>query len=97
MYTQVTKYDFTEAFKNLDRVSNFQHDGLEALFEYLTDLERDCGESYELDVIALCCDFSRFDSIEDYNQQYNTDFTSMDDVEEFACQINHEAFICYAH
>jgi len=97
MYTQISKYDFIDAFKNLDRVSNFQYDGLEALFEYLTDLERDCGESYELDVIALCCDFTRFDSIEDYNQQYSTNYVSMDDVDEFACQIDDSAFICYAH
>ena len=97
MYTKVTEYDFTEAFKNLDRVSHFQYDGLAALFNYLSDLEQDTGESYELDVIALCCDFSRFDSIEDYNEQYSTKHTSMDDVDEFACQINHEAFICYAH
>lgn len=97
MYTQVSEYDFIKAFEDYGRMSHFQRDGLWALYLYLTDLEQDTGEKYILDVIALCCDFDRFDSIEMYNANYNTDYTSMDDVDEFACQIDDDAFICYAH
>lgn len=97
MYTQVTKYDFIDAFAAHKRDTHFMRDGLLALFEYLTDLEQDTGETYELDVIALCCDFQRFDSIADYNEQYSTDCTSADDIVELACMIDDKAFICYAH
>jgi hypothetical protein len=97
MYTQINQHEFIDAFAAYNRMENFQRDGLLALYEYLTDLEQDTGETYELDVIALCCDFTRFDSIADYNAQYNTNYDSMDDVDEFACQINDDAFICYAH
>lgn len=97
MYTQVSEYDFIKAFEDYGRMSHFQRDGLWALYLYLTDLERDNGETYELDVIALCCDFQRFESVEDYNEQYSTEYDSMDDVDEFACQIDDNAFICYAH
>ena len=97
MYTQVSEYDFIKAFEDYGRMENFQRDGLWALYLYLTDLEQDTGEKYILDVIALCCDFARFDSIELYNANYNTDYDSMDDVDEFACQIDDNAFICYAH
>lgn len=97
MYTQINQYDFIDAFAAHKRDTHFQRDGLLALFEYLTDLERDCGETYELDVIALCCDFQRFESIADYNEQYSTEYTSTDDIDELACMIDDTAFICYAH
>jgi hypothetical protein len=97
MYTQVTEYDFIKAFDDYGRMGNFQRDGLWALYLYLTDLEQDTGEKYELDVIALCCDFTRFDSLRDYNEQYGTDYDDMYDIEEIACAIDDDAFICYAH
>lgn len=97
MYTQVTKYDFIDAFAAHNRENQFERDGLLALFEYLTDLERDTGEAYELDVIALCCDFQRFESIADYNEQYSTEYTSVDDIDELACMIDDDAFIVHNH
>lgn len=33
-----------------------------ALFEYLEDLESGTGEEIELDVIAICCDYSEYSS-----------------------------------
>lgn len=97
MYTQINHYDFIDAFAAHNRVSNFNRDGLLALFEYLTDLKQDTGETYELDVIALCCDFQRFESVEDYNEQYSTEYASVDDIDELACMIDDNSFICYAH
>jgi len=57
--------DFERAFREYDRFDNFGHDGLKALFEYLEGYEEDCGEEIELDVIALCCDYSQYDSAAD--------------------------------
>ena len=97
MYTTVTKSDFIDAFVRYDRLSNFEYDGLCALFEYLDDLETQGGEPIELDVIALCCDFQRFEDIAEYNAAYSTDYDSVNDIDELACTINDDAFICYAH
>jgi hypothetical protein len=68
-----------------------------ALFDYLQELEDCAGYEFELDVIALCCDYTRFDSLRDYNEQYGTDYDDRYDIEEIACAIDDDAFICYAH
>ena len=46
--------DFRQAFKDMNRQEQFSYDGLEALYNMLED----CAPDYELDVIALCCDYS---------------------------------------
>lgn len=50
--------DFTAAFHRADRGNQFTHDGLRVLFEYIEEYEESCGEEVELDVIALCCEYS---------------------------------------
>ena len=50
--------DFVDAFRTHNRMDQFSYDGLKALFEHLEQYEEDTGEEMELDVIALCCDFS---------------------------------------
>lgn len=57
MKQTINAFDFRRAFNDHDR-ENFSYDGLNILFDYLEDLEQDCGEEYELDVIALCCEFT---------------------------------------
>lgn len=57
MYQTVNFTDFHTAFNQL-RPDNFTYEGLQALFEYCEDYERDTGETMELDVIALCCDIT---------------------------------------
>jgi len=54
---------FQTAFENL-RPNNFSYEGLTALFNYLEAYEEDTGEAIELDVIALCCDYSEMTELE---------------------------------
>jgi hypothetical protein len=49
--------EFQDAFTSL-RPQNFSLQGLGVLWDYLEECEQDCGEEYELDVIALCCEFT---------------------------------------
>lgn len=58
MKSTVTKLDFRAAFHNMGRGDQFTHEGLWELYDFLIDMENDTGEEFELDVIALCCDFS---------------------------------------
>lgn len=62
MHIKVDLYMFREQFRLMDR-TNFSYEGLEVLFDYLEELEH-CEEPYELDVIALCCDFAEGDALE---------------------------------
>lgn len=58
MKTIVTLHDFRQAFQDAGRGEQFSYEGLERLYEFLTQYEDDTGDEIELDVIALCCEYS---------------------------------------
>jgi len=83
MKQTVYLHDFRDAFKKMDRADNFSYEGLEALYNWLIDYEQDTGEVQELDVIALCCDFTEYESLEDFQADYNADeYQTIDDIEQ---------------
>ena len=87
---------FVDAFKMSDRYEELGgYDGLKALFDYLEEYEDSTGEELELDVIALCCEYDYFESIAEYNVDYEADCESMEDVEDYTTVIpvDDEAFI----
>ena len=57
MKNTVTLYDFRESFRQV-RPNNFSYEGLEVLFDGLTEIEENCDTEIEFDVIGLCCEFS---------------------------------------
>ena len=64
----VTESDFRDAFQAI-RPDNFSYEGLTALYECLSE---DIGEDIELDVIALCCDFTEYNE-EEARREFNID------------------------
>ena len=90
MKQTINSYEFQNAFKQA-RPDNFSYDGLEALFEYLEQYETDTGEEIELDVIALCCDYSEL-SIDEVISQYTIndeiDLDDLDDDEKSSVSLN---------
>ena len=60
MKQTVSNTGFHQAFSDYNRKDNFSSDGLDALFEYLEEMENGLGEEIELDVIGLCCDYSEY-------------------------------------
>ena len=63
---------FRDAFRAMDRHGYFSYEGMELLFDYLEEMSPD----YELDVIALCCEYSEDspeDIVESYGIEYDTD------------------------
>ena len=48
---------FLEAFAQSGR-ENFSHHALVLLFDFLTELDAETGQDTELDVIAICCEYS---------------------------------------
>jgi hypothetical protein len=41
------------------RPNNFTYAALDVLFEYFEEYEEETGEEIELDVIAICCDYTQ--------------------------------------
>lgn len=74
----VTFNDFYNEFKAYDRLDNFSYEGLVALYEYLENLYEDLGETYELDVIELCCEFTEYESFE----ELQVDYPSIEDFDD---------------
>ena len=58
MKTTVTVGSFIQAFSDCNRAENFSYNALECIFDYLEEYEDQTGEEIELDVIAICCEFS---------------------------------------
>ena len=56
---------FLDEFK-ATRPDNFSYEGLEALFDYYDTMD----ECIEFDPIALCCEWTEYDSIEAVQKDY---------------------------
>ena len=79
IYKTIDIYDFRRAFTDYDRTAHFSYDGLNALFDWLSEMSNDCTEPYELDVIALCCEFTEYSDLAEIKQAYNT-INTIDDL-----------------
>lgn len=82
MYQSINVYNFRDAFHNMGRGEQFSYEGLEVLFDGLEQYEADTGESVELDVIGLCCDFSE-SSQDEIKEYYSHMIEEEEDIEEF--------------
>jgi hypothetical protein len=80
MKTTVSRYDFERAFVDADRKENFSYEGLNALFDYLESYEEETGQEIELDVIALCCDYTE-DTVKGIAEAYGLELPE-DETEE---------------
>jgi len=49
---------FVDAFHAFNRYDQFGYEALKVIFEYLEEYEDSTGEEVELDVIAICCDYT---------------------------------------
>jgi len=78
MKITVTESMFVEQFKRI-RPENFSNAALEALFAHFEEQERDQGEEFELDVIAVCCDWTEYDSALEAAEAYGFETKQSDD------------------
>lgn len=70
MKKTINFYDFENEFIAMSREDSFSYDGKRALFDYLEEYEDSTGEELELDIIALCCEFTE-DSIQNIAENYS--------------------------
>ena len=65
----VNEYDFRHAFERMGRGKQFSYDGLDTLYEIVEEYADGAGEPFELDVVALCCDFAEY-TLEEVLSEY---------------------------
>ena len=71
MKQTVSESMFRDAFlMSNERKETFSYEGLTALYNYLTELEDGCSEEMELDVIALCCEYTEYKSADEAACEY---------------------------
>lgn len=91
--------DFLEEFEKHGRENQFSYEGKKALFQYLNELSEDIGEPIELDIVAICCEFTEYSNLKEFNNDYEhyigDDVDSIDDIQQYTTliPINDEAFI----
>jgi hypothetical protein len=66
---------FQDAFHHAGRADNFSYEGMELLFNHLEE----CDPDMELDVVAICCDYSE-DSPEAIIDAYGIESDSWDGI-----------------
>lgn len=83
-------YDFERAFRDMNR-DYYSHEAYQYLYEMLDELNG------ELDVIAICCDWTEYDDDEilsDYGNLVDGDFVDDDEkLEALLERLNGETFI----
>lgn len=94
--------DFLKEFKEYGRENQFSYEGKKALYNYLNELGEDLGEPIELDVIAICCDFTEYSDLKEFNDNYSYsigyDVDSIEDINDYTIviPIDEKSFIIQA-
>ena len=81
MHIQVTFSAFCDAFSDHGREDQFTYAGKRALFDYLEAYEEETGEPIELDIIALCCDYTEA-TYEEIAEMYSIEADDEEDIED---------------
>ena len=87
MYQSINFSDFCDAFRNMGRDENFSYEGKRHLFDYLEQYEEETGESMELDIVALCCEYNE-DSLTDVLENYSLE--SLEELQDSTYVINYD-------
>jgi hypothetical protein len=77
MIQTINLSQFRDAFRACGRKDQFSYEALGALFEYVEEVSPD----FDLDVIALCCDYSE-DTAADIAANYSIEVDSIDELED---------------
>ena len=69
MIETLTETQVIQALRQ-DDYANWSYKGAKALTEYLFELEEELGEQIELDPIGWLCEYSEYESLIDWAEQY---------------------------
>ena len=66
-----------------DEYAKWSREAALALVEYYEALEEDCGESIELDAVAIRCDWTEYTCIEEAGMHFHDDLSEDEAMEYF--------------
>jgi hypothetical protein len=96
MKQTITESQFVDAFTDCSRADNFTYAGRKAMFEYFEQLEDDCDMEIEFDVIAICCEYTEYENLEEFQANYGADdYPDMEAIRDATqlIEIDDESFI----
>ena len=68
----ITKQDFINEFKTWDTYKDkFSYEALGALYDYLDDMSETTEKPIELDVVAIACEFTEYENLNELLEAYN--------------------------
>jgi hypothetical protein len=88
MKQTVTFSQFYDEFQAI-RPDNFSYQGLRLLFDWFEELDADTGQDTELDVIALCCEFSE-ETPDEIRYNFGVDYAG-DELREY---LHYQTTVC---
>ena len=84
MKTTINQWDFINSFAQCNREDNFSYLGKIALFENFEEYEDDCDIEIELDAIAICCEYTEYENLEEFHNDYGSDdYPDFDTIEQY--------------
>ena len=78
MKNTLSVYEIAHALQD-DSNAGWSYEGSKALAEYLDNLDQESGEDTELDVVAIRCDWSEYESAQDAASNYSWEFDGDED------------------
>ena len=83
MKSTINEHQFIDGFTQCGRGDQFTRGALRALFEYFEQYEEDCDTEIEYDPIAICCEYTEYDSARDCLREIDpTMYTELSTEEE---------------
>jgi hypothetical protein len=75
MIDTVTEHTFTDVMTN--KYNNFSYEGAKALYNYLEQYEEDTGTQIEFDPVALRCEYSEYENLNEIIQEYESSYLNI--------------------
>ena len=86
----INAYDFRSEFASMGRHKDFSYNGLNALYDYFEDYS-DGYEPFEMDVIAICVQFTEYENLDECLQEVgNDDIKTLEDLQDHTIVIEIE-------
>jgi len=71
MKDTIQEHQFVNEMSKKDH--GFSYEGAKALFDHLTQYEKDCGKELEFDPIAFRCEYSEYNNLKEVKNDYDVE------------------------
>tara|TARA_R110001632_G_scaffold17376_2_gene55122 strand:- start:513 stop:809 length:297 start_codon:yes stop_codon:yes gene_type:complete len=76
----LNKYDFINEFEtSTERKDQFSYNALSSLYDFIEGYCEDCSETYEFDMIAICCEWTEYNTKEEAAKDYSVSPSELED------------------